>query len=81
MGILCIFYTTFGSIEAVIWTDVMQVVVLLKGSILVVVWIFLHTDTSFAEIISYASDRDKFNIANMGLNFTESTFWGYLLEV
>lgn len=75
MGVLCIFYTTFGGIEAVIWTDVMQVVVLLGGSILAVVWIMMHTETSFGDMITYASERDKFNIANMELNFTESTFW------
>ena len=29
MGVLCVAYTTFGGIEAVIWTDVLQVAVLL----------------------------------------------------
>ncbi|TXD48196.1 sodium:solute symporter family transporter [Polaribacter sp. IC073] len=75
MGILCIFYTTFGGIEAVVWTDVMQVIVLLGGSVLAVVWIMMHTETSFGDMITYASDREKFNIANLELNFTESTFW------
>jgi solute:Na+ symporter, SSS family len=75
MGVLCILYTTFGGIEAVIWTDVLQVIVLLGGSILAVVWIMLHTETSFGDMITYASERDKFNIANMDFDFTESTFW------
>lgn len=75
MGVLCILYTTFGGIEAVIWTDVLQVIVLLGGSILAVVWIMLHTETSFGDMITYASERDKFNIANMNFDFTESTFW------
>ncbi|MEO5790048.1 MAG: sodium:solute symporter family transporter [Gelidibacter sp.] len=75
MGVLCVFYTTFGGIEAVVWTDVMQVVVLLGGSIVAVVWIMMHTEASFGDMISYASDRDKFNIANFDFNFTESTFW------
>ncbi|MBJ7882127.1 sodium/solute symporter [Gelidibacter salicanalis] len=75
MGVLCVFYTTFGGIEAVIWTDVMQVIVLLGGSVLAVAWIMLHTETSFGDMITYASERDKFNIANMNFNFTESTFW------
>ncbi|MFS4417440.1 sodium:solute symporter family transporter [Maribacter sp. 2307ULW6-5] len=75
MGVLCILYTTFGGIEAVIWTDVLQVIVLLGGSVLAVVWILLHTEASFADMMGYAQDRDKFNIANMELNFTESTFW------
>ena len=75
MGLLCVFYTTFGGIEAVIWTDVMQVIVLMGGSILAVVWIMMHTETSFVDMITYASERDKFNIANMELSFTDSTFW------
>ncbi len=75
MGVLCILYTTFGGIEAVIWTDVMQVIVLLGGSILAVIWILLHTETSFGDMVTYASERDKFNIANMDFNFTDSTFW------
>jgi SSS family transporter len=75
MGVLCILYTTFGGIEAVIWTDVLQVIVLLGGSVLAVVWIMIHTETSFGDMITYASERDKFNIANMDLDFTESTFW------
>lgn len=74
MGVLCILYTTFGGIEAVIWTDVLQVIVLLGGSVLAVVWIMLHTETSFGDMISYASEREKFNIANMDFDFTESTF-------
>ncbi len=75
MGVLCVLYTTFGGIEAVIWTDVMQVIVLLGGSVLAVVWVLIHTETPFGEMITYASERDKFNIANLDLDFTESTFW------
>ena len=75
MGILCIIYTTFGGIEAVVWTDVLQVVVLLGGSILAVFWILGHTDNSFGEILSFAQERNKFNIANMDFDFTDSTFW------
>jgi SSS family transporter len=75
MGILCIIYTAFGGIEAVIWTDVLQIIVLMGGSILAIIWIILHTETNFIEMIDYASDRNKFNVMNMELNFTDSTFW------
>ncbi|MEZ4970738.1 MAG: sodium/solute symporter [Flavobacteriaceae bacterium] len=75
MGILCIIYTAFGGIEAVIWTDVMQVLVLMGGSILAIIWIMLHTETNFGEMLDYASDRNKFNLMNMEFNFTDSTFW------
>jgi len=75
MGVLCIIYTTFGGIEAVVWTDVLQVIVLMGGSILAVFWILGHTDSSFGEILSFAQERNKFNIANMDFDFTDSTFW------
>lgn len=75
MGFLCIVYTTFGGIEAVVWTDVLQVIVLMGGSILAMVWIILHTDQSVGEMISYASERNKFNVFDMRFDFTESTFW------
>lgn len=75
MGIICIVYTTFGGIEAVIWTDVLQVIVLLGGSVVAVVWILQHTDMPFSEMISYAERKRKFNLANMNLTFTDTTFW------
>lgn len=75
MGVLCILYTALGGIEAVIWTDVLQVVVLLGGSILAVFWIFNQTNASLGEMIAYASSKEKFNIINMDFNFTEATFW------
>lgn len=75
MGVLCIVYTTFGGIEAVIWTDVMQVIVLLGGSVLAVVWLFLDSSSSPAAIFELAQERNKFNIADLSLDFTKSTFW------
>ncbi|HUH47927.1 MAG TPA: hypothetical protein VLZ54_12285, partial [Arenibacter sp.] len=66
-------------IEAVIWTDVFQVIVLMGGSIVAIVWIMAHTDASFGEMITYASEREKFNILNFDLNFTDSTFWVVLI--
>lgn len=75
MGIICIVYTTFGGIEAVIWTDVFQVIILMGGSVLAVVWILMHTEMPFSEMITYAQDKQKFNVVDFSFNFTDSTFW------
>lgn len=75
MGVICIAYTTFGGIEAVIWTDVLQVIVLLGGSILAVVWVLMHTEMPFSEMITYAQQKEKFNVIDLSFNFTDSTFW------
>ena len=38
MGVLCTLYTVLGGIEAVIWTDVLQVVVLFGGALVAPWW-------------------------------------------
>lgn len=75
MGLLCIVYTTFGGIEAVIWTDVMQVVVLLGGSVLATFWIWDSMDKTPLEIYRLALQQDKFNVFNMEADFSYATFW------
>ncbi|MDG3581110.1 sodium:solute symporter family transporter [Galbibacter pacificus] len=79
MGFLCMAYTTFGGIEAVIWTDVLQVIVLMGGSILVIFWILFHSETSLLDAIDMASADHKFNIIDWDFNFTSSTIWVVLL--
>tara|TARA_R110002049_G_scaffold27843_1_gene95483 strand:+ start:190 stop:2712 length:2523 start_codon:yes stop_codon:yes gene_type:complete len=75
MGVLCVAYTTFGGIEAVIWTDVLQVVVLLGGSILAIFWLLAQSEIGLMEAYNIATDHNKIDLANMDLNFSESTFW------
>lgn len=75
MGVLCVVYTTFGGIEAVIWTDVLQVVVLMGGSILAIFWILGQTDITLTEAYTFAIDNNKINLANMDWNFVDATFW------
>ncbi|SDM70125.1 sodium:solute symporter family transporter [Kriegella aquimaris] len=75
MGILCILYTTFGGIEAVIWTDVLQVIVLMGGSILAIFYLLAQLDMDMGEVYDFAYNHNKFNIMNFDFKFTESTFW------
>jgi SSS family transporter len=75
MGVLCIAYTTFGGMEAVIWTDVLQVIVLLGGSIVAIFCLLTQSDTSFSEAYTMAMDHNKINIINMDLNLIDATFW------
>lgn len=75
MGVLCVAYTTFGGIEAVIWTDVLQVAVLLGGSILAIFWLLSQSEIGLMEAYYFAVDHNKIDLVNMDLNFSESTFW------
>jgi SSS family transporter len=60
MGLLCIVYTVMGGMEAVIWTDVVQAIVLMGGAILSIVLIAMRVDGGFSGIFRTAAANGKF---------------------
>ena len=59
MGVISLFYTISGGLEAVIWTDVMQVVVLAGGAIFSLIWIGTSLEGGFGEIVSTGIEERK----------------------
>lgn len=74
MGVLCIIYTVLGGIEAVIWTDVLQVIVLFFGAILCLIFIPFHIKGGWNEMINIADVADKFKTLDFRINFVTATF-------
>ena len=72
-------YTMYGGIEAVIWTDVVQVIVLLGGAILSLILIVSATGEGFSGIIEMAKTDHKFNIINLEWSLKQPTVWVMLL--
>lgn len=79
MGLLSISYTVMGGIEAVIWTDVIQVFVLLGGAILVLFMIPGHVEGGFNGMMTLASDADKLRMFNLHFDFKSPTLWVLIL--
>ncbi len=77
MGVLSILYTVLGGIEAVIWTDVVQVIVLLGGALLSLVLLYLNLDGN--DISNYVADFQKMRIFDSTLSFSEPTLWVVLI--
>ena len=75
MGILVTLYTLLGGIEAVIWTDVIQSIILTLGAILIVVFLFVDIEDGITGMIREGMHYDKFSLGSFNFNFTESTFW------
>lgn len=75
MGIISIIYTLMGGIEGVIWTDVIQVIVLMGGAVLSLFWILGTYDGNISEIWEIANREDKFNVFDMTFDWTQPTFW------
>lgn len=75
MGVLCILYTVLGGIEAVIWTDVLQVVVLIGGALLCLVLIPNSIEGGWNEMIQLGEDADRFRLLDFRLGWKEPTFF------
>ncbi len=79
MGVVSLFYTVLGGIEAVIWTEVVQVIILLTGAVLALILIPMHLDHSWSQSITTLQQYDKLKMFDLRLDFTSSTFWVVLL--
>ena len=79
MGSVSVIYTLIGGIEAVIWTDVLQVIILLGGAIFALVVLTFSIPDGVSYIYDVAISNHKFEILNFAFDFTNPTFWVVVL--
>lgn len=73
MGVLCLVYCTLGGIEAVIWTDTLQTVVLLLGAVVCFVTIIMNVDGGIGHFVSVGLADDKFTLLNVDFSASSIT--------
>ena len=79
MGLLCTVYTVLGGVEAVIWTDVLQVVVLMGAAIVCLGIIAGEVDGGFGAVISKGIDAGKFKAANFTWDPQTGALWLFIV--
>ena len=72
MGVLSILYCTMGGIEAVIWTDTIQTVVLLGGAVVAVFYLLGGIDGGVSGLLTAASAENKFKWAHFNTDITSA---------
>jgi SSS family solute:Na+ symporter len=78
-GVLVIAYTLYGGIEAVIWTDVVQSIVLIGGALVSLVVLLASLDGGVREFVDVGAAHGKFSLGSVGSSVGTSTFWVVLL--
>ncbi|MCH7408096.1 sodium:solute symporter [Belliella sp. DSM 111904] len=78
-GLSVIIYAALGGIEAVIWTDAIQGIILIAGAILCLLIIISQIPGGVPEAIEVAKAHDKFSLGSLELDFTSATFWVILI--
>jgi len=74
-GILVTIYTILGGIEAVIWTDVVQTIVLVGGGLLCMILMLFGMPEGPMQVFTVGTQFNKFSLGSFSLDFTTSTFW------
>lgn len=76
VGIITTTYTMMGGIKAVIWTDSLQLFILLGGLVVVAFIAVGKVDGGLAEIVAYGQAHDKFRLLDFSWNLTTTyTVW------
>lgn len=80
-GTLVILYTLLGGIEAVIWTDVIQSIILIGGMLTCFVLLVLKVPGGLPGILDVAhqADGNKLSLGTMSFDFSGPSFWTVLL--
>jgi len=82
MGVLCLIYCTLGGVEAVIWTDTIQTIVLLIGALVCFLFILNGIEGGFSGFIERGMAGDKFTMVQLDFgpdSITSLAIWVIVL--
>ena len=79
MGVFSIIYTRMGGIEAVVWTDALQTIILLGGALFCIFHIIHSSGLGFSGAIATAAENGKFFMGSTKLDLTNASMWTVLI--
>ena len=74
-----IVYCTVGGVEAVIWSDFVQSVILIASTVLILAWLIVGTDGGLSGFLSAGFDAGKFRIVDLAFDWSKPCFWVLLV--
>ncbi len=78
-GIAVTVYSMMGGIQAVIWTDAIQGIILVAGALICAGLLTFSMPEGPSQIFEIAAANNKFSLGSLGASVSESTFWVVLI--
>ena len=78
-ALVVVIYTFFGGMEAVVWTDVVQSIVLIGGALTCAILLLFNLPDGPGQLFEVAADHGKFSLGSFEFDLARSTFWVVLL--
>lgn len=80
LGVVMIVFTFYGGMEAVIWVEVVQLVIYIGGAVAAAVVLLQNIDGGVSGVMALGEQYNKFSLFDFTLDFTKTyTFWAGLL--
>jgi len=78
-GFTIMAYSMLGGLQAVVWTDAIQGILLICGAILCVIFILFRMPEGAQQVFQIAGEQGKFSLGSFKLDLSSSTFWVVLV--
>jgi SSS family solute:Na+ symporter len=75
LGVITIFYTFIGGLEAVIWTDVVQGFLLWTGVAVTIILLLFASHTTPGAMLHVIAANHKTSLGGLSWNLSKPTFW------
>lgn len=79
LGVITVLYTLLGGIQAVVWTDVIQGILLIGGGLLCVALVFMKSGVGATEVVRTAWEGGKFDIDRWEFDPSTNNQWFYIV--
>jgi SSS family solute:Na+ symporter len=78
-GLAVTVYSMLGGIQAVIWTDAIQGIILIAGALVCAIILTFSMPEGPGQVFQIAAANHKFSLGSFGASLSDSTFWVVLI--
>lgn len=78
-GVSVMVYSLLGGIQAVVWTDAIQGIILILGALISAFIILFNMPEGPGQLFQIAAENDKFRLGTFDLSLDAPTFWVVLI--
>lgn len=78
-GLAVMVYSLLGGIQAVVWTDAIQGIIMIFGALFCLAYIMFSMPEGPGQVFEIASANDKFSLGSLSLSLKDSTIWVVLI--
>ena len=78
-GLVVMVYSTLGGLQAVVWTDAIQGIILIGGAVATVIVILGGMPEGAGQVFTIAAENNKFSLGSFDISLSGQTFWVVLV--